>query len=52
MAVAVSSISPMAHLPLILGMLRKLKVASIIDGLHSTSPRLRDVLRQRLKPRG
>jgi len=31
MAVSVSGISPVAHLPLILGMLRKLKVASLID---------------------
>jgi transposase len=31
MAVAVSGISPVAHLPLILGILRKLKVASLID---------------------
>jgi transposase len=31
MAVSVSGISPVAHLPLILGMLRKLKVASRID---------------------
>ena len=38
MAVAVSSISPMAHLPLILGMLRKLKVASIIDGFVPPHP--------------
>jgi transposase len=31
MAISVSGISPVAHLPLILGMLRKLKVASLID---------------------
>lgn len=31
MAVSVSGISPVAHLPLILGILRKLKVASRID---------------------
>ena len=31
MAVAVRGISPVAHLPLVLGILRKLKVASLID---------------------
>jgi transposase len=31
MAVSVSGLSPVAHLPVILGMLRKLKVASLID---------------------
>jgi transposase len=31
MAVAIQGISPVAHLPLILGMLRKLKVAALID---------------------
>jgi hypothetical protein len=33
MAVTVSVIRPVAHLPLILGILRKLEVATIIDGL-------------------
>ena len=33
MAITVHRISPVAHLPLILGMLRKLDVAGIIDGL-------------------
>jgi transposase len=31
MAIVVSGISPVAHLPLVLGILRKLKVASLID---------------------
>jgi hypothetical protein len=31
MVVAISGISPVAHLPLVLGILRKLKVASLID---------------------
>jgi len=38
MAVSVSSIRPVAHLPLILGMLRKLDVASIIDDLLPPNP--------------
>ena len=38
MAVSVSSIRPVAHLPLILGMLRKLDVASIIDNLLPPNP--------------
>jgi len=38
MAVAVSSISPMAHLPLILGMFRKLGMAAIIDGFNPLHP--------------
>jgi transposase len=38
MAVSVSSIRPVAHLPLILGMLRKLEVASIIDTVLPPHP--------------
>jgi len=38
MAITVYRISPVAHLPLILGMLRKLEVAAIIDGLLPSNP--------------
>ena len=38
MAVAVSAIRPVAHLPLILGMLRKLEVATLIDELIPPHP--------------
>ena len=38
MAVSVSGISPVAHLPLILGMLRKLEVAALIDDLLPPHP--------------
>jgi hypothetical protein len=38
MAVAVREIRPVAHLPLMLGMLRKLDVAAIIDGLLPPHP--------------
>ena len=38
MAVAVSAIRPVAHLPLILGMLRKLEVATLIDDLIPPHP--------------
>jgi transposase len=38
MAASVHAIRPVAHLPLILGMLRKLKVASIIDDLIPPHP--------------
>ena len=38
MAITVQQISPVAHLPLILGMLRKLDVAGIIDGLLPPNP--------------
>jgi hypothetical protein len=38
MAVAVREIRPVAHLPLMLGMLRKLEVAAIIDGLLPSHP--------------
>ena len=34
MAVGISEIRPVAHLPLILGMLRKLEVAAVIDRLR------------------
>jgi hypothetical protein len=38
MAVGVSEIRPVAHLPLILGMLRKLEVAAVIDRLLPPHP--------------
>jgi transposase len=38
MAVGVSEIRPVAHLPLILGMLRKLEVATVIDALLPSHP--------------
>jgi transposase len=38
MAVAVSAMHPVAHLPLILGMLRKLEVAALIDDLIPPHP--------------
>jgi transposase len=38
MAVEVSEIRPMAHLPLVLGMLRKLEVATVIDALRPPHP--------------
>jgi hypothetical protein len=38
MAVAVSEMRPVAHLPLILGLLRKLEVATIIDRLLPPHP--------------
>ena len=38
MAITVQRISPVAHLPLILGMLRKVGVAAIIDGLLPPNP--------------
>jgi len=38
MAITVQQISPVGHLPLILGMLRKLEVATIIDGLLPPNP--------------
>jgi transposase len=38
MAVTVSEISPVAHLPLILGMLRKLEVAALIDEVLPPHP--------------
>jgi hypothetical protein len=38
MAIAVSEIHPVAHLPLVLGMLRKLDVAAVIDRLLPPHP--------------
>ena len=38
MAITMHRISPVAHLPLILGMLRKVGVAAIIDGLLPPNP--------------
>ena len=38
MAVSVSGISPVAHVPLILGMLRKLEVAALIDEVIPLHP--------------
>jgi len=38
MAITVSAIRPVAHLPLILGMLRKLEVATIIDDFLPPHP--------------
>jgi transposase len=38
MAITMHRIRPVAHLPLILGMLRKLEVAAIIDGLLPSNP--------------
>jgi len=38
MAVGISEIRPVAHLPLILGMLRKLEVAAVIDRLLPPHP--------------
>src|ERR671929_728015 len=39
MAIAVQEIAPVAHLPLVLGMLRKLEGATIIDALLPPGPR-------------
>jgi transposase len=38
MAIAVQQICPIAHLPLILGILRRLEVASVVDGLIPPHP--------------
>jgi transposase len=38
MAIAVQQIRPLAHVPLILGVLRRLEVASIVDGLIPPHP--------------
>jgi hypothetical protein len=38
MAIAVQQIRPLAHLPLILGVLRRLEVASVVDGLIPPHP--------------
>src|SRR5918911_1337443 len=39
MVAEISEIAPVAHLPLVLGMLRKLEVATIIDALLPPGPR-------------
>src|SRR5262252_1078326 len=38
MAIAVQQIHPLAHLPLILGVLRRLEVASVVDGIIPLHP--------------
>ena len=38
MAMAVQQIHPVAHLPLVLGVLRRLEVATLIDGLIPPHP--------------
>jgi hypothetical protein len=38
MAIAGQQIRPLAHLPLILGVLRRLEVASVVDGLIPPHP--------------
>jgi transposase len=38
MAIAVQQIRPLAHLPLILGVLRRLEVATVVDGLITPHP--------------
>jgi transposase len=38
MAITVQQIRPLAHLPLILGVLRRLEVASVVDGLITPHP--------------
>ena len=38
MAIAVQQIYPVAHLPLVLGVLRRLEVATVIDGLMPPHP--------------
>ena len=38
MTVAVQQISPVAHLPLILGVLRRLEIATVIDRLLPPHP--------------
>src|SRR5499427_1643934 len=38
MAIAVQQIRPIAHLPLILGVLRRLEVAAVVDGLIPPHP--------------
>src|SRR5262245_65275517 len=38
MAIAVQQISPVAHLPLMLGVLRRLEVATVIDRLLPSHP--------------
>jgi hypothetical protein len=39
MAVLINEIAPVAHLPLVLGMLRKLEVAAVIDAILPPVPR-------------
>jgi hypothetical protein len=38
MAMTVQQIDPVAHLPLVLGVLRRLEVAMVVDGLIPTHP--------------
>src|ERR687883_2049683 len=38
MAIAVQQIYPIAHLPLVLGVLRRLEVATVVDGLIPPHP--------------
>jgi hypothetical protein len=38
MAITVQQIRPVAHLPLVLGVLRRLEVATVIDGLITPHP--------------
>jgi len=38
MAIAVQQIRPIAHLPLILGVLRRLEVATLVDGIIPLHP--------------
>ena len=38
MAIAVQQLRPLAHLPLILGVLRRLEVAPVVDGLLTPHP--------------
>jgi hypothetical protein len=39
MAVLINEIAPVAHFPLVLGMLRKLEVAAVIDAILPPVPR-------------
>jgi hypothetical protein len=39
MAVSINTIAPVAHLPLVLGVLRKIEVAAVIDAILSPMPR-------------
>ena len=38
MAIAVQQLHPIAHLPLVLGVLRRLEVATVVDGLIPPHP--------------
>ena len=40
MAVAIQQISPVAHLPLVLGVIRKLNVAALIDTFSRSTPHM------------